>query len=541
MKNFPTGIQLAGGRLRRRRSALPIALLATAALAAGCSSSDGYSLDPPKNEAPPMEEAGSQLPDDSVNKALAKLDDLINDTLKKSGVPGVATAVVHEGKIVYAKGFGVRNVEHPDQKVDADTVFQLASVSKSVTSTVVAAEIAKGNVTWDTRVTESMPDFQLADPWVSTHVTVGDGLSHRTGLPGAAGDKLEDLGYDRSYVLGHLRLHKLNPFRISYAYSNFGYTMGAEAVAKKAGKEWADLAADDIYKPLGMNSTSSWFKDFEKRENRATLHQKIDGKFVPGLVRDPDQQDPAGGVSSSVNDMAKWLQLVLGDGTFEGKQIYKPEDFQPAATVQIVARQPKNLESRAGFYGFGWNVLTGLTGRTGFNHSGAFVSGAATNVSVIPSAKVAIVTLTNAWPFGVPETINDSFTDLVQYGSIKLDYLSLMSQVMAPLLAPVGSLVGQKAPANAKPAKANADYVGTYGNDYYGPAAIREKDGGLELAMGKGLEKTHKLTHWDGDTFTFDLDTENAPPGSISKATFEGNTLKLEYYDDDGMGTFTKE
>jgi CubicO group peptidase (beta-lactamase class C family) len=486
---------------------------------------------------PPNVQAGIPLPEDAVNNAVAKLDGLINDVMQKSGIPGAAVAVVHGDKVVYAKGFGVRDIE-TGEKADPDTVFQVASVSKSVSATVVASQATKGVATWDTPLAEAMPGFQLADPWVSDHVTVGDGFSHRTGLPGAAGDKLEDLGFDRQYILGHLHMHKLSPFRISYAYANFGLTAGAEAVARKAGKQWADVAADSIYKPLGMNSTSSWNNEFVKRDNKATLHQQVDGKWVHGLVRDPDQQDPAGGVSSSANDMAKWLRMILGNGTFEGTKIYDPADFQPAITAQIVSSKPKEMDARAGLYGYGFNVTTSLSGRTGFNHSGAFVSGAATNISVLPSADVGIVTLTNAWPIGVPETINNSFTDLVQFGEVKIDYYDLLAKQLAPLVAPVGSLVGQPAPANPAAAKPAADYVGTYANGYYGPATISEQNGSLVLAMGVG--KTFPLKHWDGDTFAFDLDTENAPPGSISKATFTGGQLNLEYYDEEGLGTFTR-
>ncbi|WP_020522884.1 serine hydrolase [Catelliglobosispora koreensis] len=528
MKRLPTGLRVAG------------VLLATAGLTFGCSSgsADDFSaVGPTSVGEPPNVQAGIPLPKDSVNRAVAKLDEIVNDVMKKSGLPGAAVAVVHGGKVIYAKGFGVKDVE-TGEKIDPDTVFQVASVSKSVSATVVASQVTKGVATWETPLAEAMPGFQLADPWVSEHVTVGDGFSHRTGLPGAAGDKLEDLGFDRQYILDRLRMHKLNPFRTSYAYANFGLTAGAEAVARKAGMPWADLAAEAIYKPLGMTSTSSWHDEFVKRTNKATLHQKIDGKYVRGLERDPDQQDPAGGVSSSVNDMAKWLRMILGDGTFEGKKIYDPKDFQPAITVQSVAMKPKEMDARASFYGFGFNVTTSLSGRTGFNHSGAFVSGAATNISVLPSADVGIVTLTNAWPTGIPETINDSFTDLVQFGRIKVDYYDLLGKALGPLTAPVGSLVGQSAPASPAPAKPLADYAGTYANAYYGPATITEQNGSLVLAMGVG--KTFPLKHWDGGTFMFVLDTENAPPGSISKATFNGGQLNLEYFDEEGMGTWSK-
>jgi len=526
-------------RPRSRGSVVAVAVVSAVVLVAGCSSGSGkYSLDVPKNDQPPNVVADGPLPSDSVNKAVDRLDDLVDQEMKKTGVPGVAVAVVHGGKVIYAKGFGVRDVDHPDQKVDPDTVFQVASVSKSLSATVVASEVTKGDVSWDTPIADLMPGYALADPWVSSHVTVGDGMSHRTGLPGAAGDKLEDLGFDQKYIFDHLRMHKLNPFRVSYAYANYGFTSGAQAVAAHAGTSFADLAANNVYKPLGMSSTSFRYSDFLTRGDRATLHQEIDGKWVHGLDRDPDQQDPAGGASSSVNDMAKWLQMVLAGGEFDGKRIYSPEAFQPAVTPQIVSSKPSSADARAGFYGFGFNVTTGLTGRTGFNHSGAFASGAATNVSVVPSADVGIVTLTNGWPIGVPETINDEFTDLVQYGSIKIDYAGLLPQALAPYTTPVGELVGKTAPTNPAPAKPLAQYAGSYANGYYGPATITEKDGGLVLGLGVG--KTFPLKHWDGDTFTFTMDTENAPPGSVSKATFDGNKLTLEYYNDEGLGVFTR-
>ncbi len=516
-------------------------VLVTAALAVGCSSgsSGEFSISAPTTigEAPNVI-AGVPLPDDSVNKAVAKLDELGDQVMKNSGIPGMAIAVVHGGKVLYAKGFGVRDVTRGD-KVDADTVFQVASVSKSVSATVVASQVTKGGVSWDTPIAEAMPGFKLADPWVSDHVTVGDCFSHRTGLPGAAGDKLEDLGFDRQYILDHLRMHPLNPFRITYNYANYGLTTGAEAVATKVGKGWADLAEEAIYKPLGLDSTSSRYADFLERTNRATLHQKIDGKFVHDLDRDPDPQDPAGGVSSSVNDLAKWLLMVLGNGTYEGKQIYTPESFQPAISPQIVSGKPSTPESRASFYGFGFNVSTSTTGRTGFNHSGAFLSGAATNILAIPSADVAIVTLTNAWPIGVPEIVNESFADLVQTGKINEDFTDLFTKILAPITVPEGSLVGKPRPTSQAASKPLSDYAGSYANDYYGPATISEKDGGLVLGLGPA-GKTFPLTHWDGDTFTFTLLTENAPPGTISKAVFDGGRLNLEYYDADKMGTFVR-
>jgi CubicO group peptidase (beta-lactamase class C family) len=146
-------------------------------------------------------------------------------------------------------------------------------------------------------VASKLPQFTLADPYVTAHVTIGDLYAHRSGLPEHAGDDLEDLGYDRAQVLERLRYLPLDPFRSSYHYTNFGVTAAAEAVAAAARVDWATLSEQVLYTPLGMSSTSSRFADFEARENRARGHQLVGGAYVARDVRQPDAQSPAGGVS----------------------------------------------------------------------------------------------------------------------------------------------------------------------------------------------------------------------------------------------------
>ena len=233
------------------------------------------------------------LPENAVENAVAKLDGIADELMKKSGIPGMAVAVVHGGKTVYAKGFGVRDIDQDaGEKVDPDTVFQLASVSKSISSTVVAHQVSQNAIGWDTPIVSKLPWFALSDPAVTQMVNVGDMFSHRSGLPDHAGDMLEDLGYDRRYVLERLRQLPLDPFRISYAYTNFGLTAAAEAVAVGAGKSWEDLSDEALLRPLGMSSASYRFADFESRPNRAIGHIHVDGRYEPLYTRDPDPRRP---------------------------------------------------------------------------------------------------------------------------------------------------------------------------------------------------------------------------------------------------------
>ena len=520
------------------RTAIAALLLA---LVAGCESKPAQPAPPPsasaKSDVPPPLVPAMPLPANAVDNAVAKLDGIADDLMKKSGIPGLAVAVVHGGKTVYAKGFGVKDVRSGD-KIDPDTVFQLASVSKPVSATVVAHQVGVNAIGWDTPIVSKLPWFALSDPVVTPMVSVGDMFAHRSGLPDHAGDILEDLGYDRRYVLERLRQLPLEPFRISYAYTNFGLTAGAEAVAVSAGKSWEDLADEVLFHPLGMASTSFRFADYAARPDRAVGHIHVDGRYEPRYIRDADPEGPAGGASSSVNDMTRWLTMVLANGSHEGKQIVDAKALLPAVTPQMVSSPATEPAMRSGFYGYGFNVGATSAARMELSHSGGFVLGAGTNVVILPSADVAIVALTNATPSGVPESLTAEFADLVQFGEVREDWYKLYGDIFKEMEQPTGSLIGQKPPASPAPSAPLASYVGTYNNDYWGPARITEKDGKLRLALGTKLDVP--LDHWDGNVFSYSWVSENSPPGTISKATFDGNKLTLEYYDTFKKGTFSK-
>ena len=469
-----------GGRDQIRAS--PCAAIALL-LVSGCGGGHDQTASPSatrslSDEPPPLVPA-MPLPDNAVDNAVAKLDGLAADLMNTSGIPGMAVAVVHGGKTVYAKGFGVKDVragdDDPENKVDADTVFQLASLSKPLGATVIAHQVGQNAISWDTPVVSKLPWFALSDPVVTQMVTIGDMFSHRSGLPDHAGDELEDLGYDRRYVLDHLRSLPLDPFRISYAYTNFGVTAAAEAVAAAAGKPWEDLADRGALPAAGHGVDQFAVRRLRgaARTGRWAISTST-ASMHPDYVRDADAQAPAGGVSSSVNDMTHWMTMMLGNGNFEGRQIVDAKALLPAVTPQIVSSPAAEPAMRSGFYGYGFNVGTTSAARTQLSHSGAFELGAGTNFLMIPSADVAIVALTNATPTGASEALTAQFADLVQFGKIRQDWSKLYHDAFVPMEAPVGSLVGKSRPAKPAPAQPLSSYVGTYANDYWGPARVTE-------------------------------------------------------------------
>ena len=530
----------------RRRPAITLAALAvTTALSLAACTPPGPTAAPTVVLADSPSGDVVAVPADGVDRAVDALPGIVERVRDQVGVPGIAVAVVHDGETVFSDGFGVRELG-TDDAVDADTVFQIASMSKPIGATVVATQVADGVIAWDTPVTDAMPTFALADPWVSEHVTVGDLYSHRSGLPQAAGDDLEDIGYDRAYVLSHLALQPLDDFRASYHYANFGLTAGAEAVATAAGTDWATLSERALYEPLGMTSTSSRYADFLDRENRATLHAMVDGEFQPLYERDPDEQSPAGGVSSSATDIARWMALVLGEGTLDGEEIIPADALTPALNPHVFTGHGGPPENRPSMYGYGFNVGVDATGRVQLSHSGAFVQGAATNVRLIPDLGLAIVVLTNAAPVGAAEAITSEFVDVAEFGAVTRDWVAGYGQALGHYLDPAGDLAGQDAPADPAPSAPLETYAGEYASAYFGTARVAVDGASLVVRLGPDGGYELPLTHWDGDTFAAVPTGENAPDGSLTSVTFVRDAagvareMTIAFFDANGLGTWVR-
>src|SRR5438445_4473878 len=479
-----------------------------------------------------------------VENAIREVEKLAQKQIQENALPGLAIAVVFQDKVVYAKGFGVRDV-NTKAPVDADTVFQLASVSKSVGSTVVAELVGEGKITWDSKLSTLDPAFAMFDPWVTREITIRDMYAHRSGLPEHAGDLLEEFGFSRAEILHRLRYqHPDSSFRSHYAYTNFGVTEAAAAAAKAYELDWEEAAKQKLYTPLGMASTSSRYADFVARTNKALGHVRVDGKWVQKFKRDPDAQSPAGGVSSSVNDLAKGMRLQLANGKFDGKQLVDEKALTETHHPHMLTGFNPFTQLPT-FYGLGWNVSYDPEGRLRLNHSGAFGLGAATYVGLVPGEQLGIVVLTNAYPLGIAEALGTTFLDIALYGKPSHDRFALFKQVYSNLAA-IGTVIGfdySKPPASSASALKNSAYVGKYANDYFGDISIIDKDGGLVIVQGPN-NKTFPMKHYDRDTFTYETEGENAvgrsgitftvgPDGKAAQVVVENLNVR-------GEGTFKR-
>jgi CubicO group peptidase (beta-lactamase class C family) len=500
--------------------------------------------DPIDPSVPPPLATANVVPPAQIDQAIARLNDLATDMLQKTHIPGLAVSVVRNGNTAYAAGFGVRRVGTTDA-VDAQTVFQLASLSKSVGATVVAHQVAAGVVSWNTPITRHLRWFMLGDDWITHHVTIADMYAHRSGLADHAGDDLEDLGYTQAQILYRLRFLKLHSFRDEYAYTNFGLTAAAEAVAAASHTDWATLSQQTIYAPLGMSRTSSRYQDFINQPNHAVGHMLIGGEYQARSQRQPDAQSPAGGVSSSANDMARWMAMVLQDGSQAAQAVVASKALLPAITAQIISGPSSAPAARPGMYGYGFGVGVLPSGRTDLSHSGAFALGAATNYVLVPSLDIGITVLSNAAPIGAVEALAMEFVDLVQFGVVTRDWLAAYGPLMAPLSAPFGSLVGKPQPTHPAAVLSLNAYIGVYSNAYFGEAVVTRRGDTLVLRLGPDHQE-HTLRHWDGNVFTYEPSSENANDGSISQVAFstkspaKAEALTIELYHDSGWDRFIR-
>ncbi len=510
-------------RTHRRSTTIVAAVLATVAVIAlattGCTNDD--ELTEAADALPP---AGVQLDRAKVRGSEATLDRIVEETMAATGVPGVQVGVVHDGQVVFAKGYGVAEAG-TDRPVTPETVFQLASVSKPIGATAVAAVVGRGDLAWDQPVVTELPDFQLSSEYVTQNVTVADLYSHRSGLPGdTGGNDLETIGYDQASIIPRLRELPLAPFRATYSYSNFGLTIGGLAAAAAYGAPFAQMAQEVLFGPAGMTSTSFSHDEFAQRTDTARLHVLRDGVFTTGFERNADAQAPAGGASSNVVDLNRWMLLQLAGGELDGQQIVDAEALAETKRSHINQDPAAEVDRPITGYGLGWNLNQSIVepSLVEWSHSGAFTVGTGTAHSMYPELDLGVVVLTNAQPTGAAESIIATYVDTLLHGEPSADWTSLYGGSFSPLLSPPPL----ERPAAPVPARDASAYVGTYANAYFGDVVVRSGAEGLEMVMGPGGATVFRLEPYDGDQFSFtDLPEIQRSTGLMSFTVPDGASV----------------
>ena len=434
---------------------------------------------------------------------LSGLDDYVNKALREWEVPGVAVAVVKDGRIVLAKGYGVRKLGDP-APVDERTLFAIGSSSKAFTAASVAMLVDEGKLKWDDPATKYLPGFEMYDPYVTRELTVRDLLSHRSGLE--RGDLLwYGTEYDRDEILRRARYLKPTwSLRSTFGYQNLMYLAAGQVIARVSGKSWDEFVRQRIFTPLGMTASGTSIRDLKEGGNVATPHAKIEDKVEVIPWRNIDNIAPAGSINSNVVDMAQWVRLQLGEGSFQNQRLVSSGAVKEMHTSQTVMRAepPYSVwypEAHFLNYGLGW-FLSDYRGRKLVEHGGA-IDGMRAQVAMIPEEKLGLVILTNRGGTILPVALMYRILD-AYLGATPRDWSAELLKTVKSL-EEQGKAAEKKLEAervkDTKPTLALEKYAGTYKNDLYGEVKVTHENGKLNLRFGPAF--TGEMEHWHYDTF----------------------------------------
>jgi CubicO group peptidase (beta-lactamase class C family) len=450
---------------------------------------------------------------------------------QKVGAPGLSIAIVDEGQTVLAKGYGVRKLGSPD-KVDADTLFMTGSTGKAFTTAALATLVDAGKLSWDDKVADRLPGFQMYDPWVTREMTVRDLLVHRSGLGLGQGDLLfvPRSNIPRAEAVRRLRyLKPATSFRSGYAYDNVLYMVAGQLIEAVSGQTWEDYTREHVLVASGMTGATTDGRRFQIA-NRAQPHARMDGGLRgAGTQEVLDERDelstaaaPAGGMAVSANDMAKWLKLQLAHGALpKGKRLFSEAQHDAMwrpEVIQPIDRVPPGMEvtkSTYSLYALGWEIQD-YRGTQIVWHSGA-VFGFKTVVVLIPSRNVGFSIELNSedgeLPRGLMYELLDHYLDLKPEPWTER-YIAYKKQLISGALKSLGGV--QAKPAGVGPSLPTAKYAGTYADPWYGDIAVTQGADGLRIDFKSTPRMAGKLEHWQYDTFVTRFDDKALEPAYVT-------------------------
>jgi CubicO group peptidase (beta-lactamase class C family) len=438
----------------------------------------------------------------------ATIDATVARAMKAFQVPGMAVGIIKDGKLVYAKGYGVREFGKPGQ-VDADTLFQIGSNTKAFTAAALALLVDEGKIHWDDKVIDYLPQFRMQDPYVTGEFTIRDLLTHRSGLGAGAGDLMffPATDFSRDEIIHGLRyLKPVSEFRSKYDYDNLLYMVAGQIIPAVTGKPWEDFVKERILEPLQMRPCAASYGRIADRSDVAAPHVVVKGELKSIPVVNMDVIGPAGTINCSINGMAKWLETQLAAGkTPTGQLLFSAERVEEMWTMNTII--PANPLLSAMYhthfngYALGWEVQD-LLGYKRVAHTGG-VLGSVTWVTMIPELKLGLLVFTNQESDMAMHVVGNQILDAylsaprrdwvkigLAYGAKRDTAAKTIEDAAAKIAASAGS---PSLPLDA--------YAGMYRDPWRGEATVRRENDTLVLKISRTQSLEGPLTPYSGNIF----------------------------------------
>ena len=446
--------------------------------------------------------AGSAPPD---------IDAWVARAMKTFDVPGLGLAIVKDGKVVLAKGYGVRKLRAPEP-VDGQTLFGIASNTKVFTAVALGLLVEEGKVAWDAPVVRYLPAFQMYDPYVTRELSVRDLLTHRSGLGLGAGDLLwwPPSTYNRAEIAHRLRFIKpATSFRSAYAYDNVLYLVAGQLIEAVSGQGWEDFVTARILRKVGMSGSNVLHSAASAGGNVAATHASVDGALRPIAPFLSDNTNPAGGINSNAGDMAKWMNVLLAGGALpDGSRLVSEATVRQISTIVTplmpgLNTAPELAPLRHGFSGYalGLNVRD-YRGARMWHHGGG-LPGYVSRVVMLPDQKLGVTVLTNAEAGGVIDSVVYHVLDH-ELGAPPHDWIEAYRAVVArseAFMAEQDKKAAASRDAASKPSLPLERYAATYEDAWYGDITIALEQGKLVMHFSRTPSLVGDLEHWQYDTF----------------------------------------
>ncbi len=456
------------------------------------------------------------------------LDIYVNCALQQWQIPGAAVCVVKNGKVVVMKGYGVREAGS-NNAVDENTLFMIGSNSKAFTATAVAMLDAEKKLSLDDKVQKWLPSFKLYDPWVTKEANLRDLLCHRLGFETFQGDFMY-FDSDLTAAEVYERFAKVKPlygFRSKWGYTNAAFGVAGEVIHQVSGKTWGDFIKEKIFQPLGMNNSLALSKEIHSASNKASAHTVVMGELRKIPYGNIDNIAPAGSISSSVQDMSKWVMALLNNGRLDGKEIIPLSAIQQTRTPHSILGNGGHQFNKAHFalYGLGW-FLEEYAGRKIVAHTGG-VNGFVTSVCMIPEEKLGIVVLTNTDANNFYESLRNEIQDAYlglpfrNYSQLSLQFMQADEKAKSKQ----HQMIRDSISLNPKTTLPLTAYAGDYQHAIYGKMNMTLESGKLIMRFEHHKGRYGTLEPLGGNRF---FCTYSDPLYGMKKLEFvtEGNQVK---------------
>lgn len=439
-----------------------------------------------------------------------KLDLLVEKTLNTFDVPGISVGILKDGKVVYAKGHGIRSMAN-NKAMNANTLVGIASNSKGFTCFALAMLVDEGKLKWDDPVRKYIPEFQLYDPWVTAHFTVRDLVTHRSGMGLGAGDLMffpDGNNFTvKDVIKGVKYLEPETSFRSQFAYNNNMFIIAGEVLKRVSGLSWEDFIETKIMQPVGMTNSKASYNRVTDRSNIIDAHTRTEGKVIKIPHDWSDTANPAGGIMSNITDMLMWAKFLINDAVTEsGERLLSKTQFHELWQLQTPLRVGMGDWYNSNFkgYGLGWFLADVKGGYKQVYHTGGLL-GTVTQFTMIPELNLAIVVLTNQMNGYAFHTITNTIKDyylgyedrawLEKFGKRNEKNLRYNDSLKTAVYNEVAKIKTSTTLPNPN------SITGTYTDDWFGDIIISHNGTSYTIKSKRSLRLFGELLPYNATTF----------------------------------------